>query len=135
MSYADYTYYTGSYGGTLLSENEFDVCAGKASDRIDALTFGRLEDGVPDEYAEKVRRCCCELTESIYSSTSEDSGGNAGSAIASESNSKYSVSYRSPADIASSQLHGSSSGLEDVYFSIIRRHLGRTGLLYRGAEE
>ncbi|MBR2284571.1 MAG: hypothetical protein IJ874_09195 [Ruminococcus sp.] len=137
MSYADYGYYTDTYGGTKLSEAEFPVYAGKASERIDAVTFGRLESGIPDEYADKVQRCCCELAESIYgNSSSADSSDNGGNGmIASESNSKYSISYRSPADIASAQLHGSSAGLEDVYYSIIRLHLGRTDLLYRGADD
>ena len=58
MTYADYGYYTGEYGGKMISEADFPVYSGKASDRIAAMTFGRLDDSVPEEYSDNVKRCC-----------------------------------------------------------------------------
>lgn len=41
MSYADYAYYTDSYGGKAVSQEDFLRLAAKASAYLDNLTFGR----------------------------------------------------------------------------------------------
>ena len=140
MSYADYSYYRDVYGGKSIPETDFLSVSGKASDRIDAVTFGRLENGVPEEYEKNVKRCVCELSEVIYSySALSDGSAIAGSGtVSSEKVGQYSVTYRSGTEQISSisaQLHGSSAGLEDIYYAVICRHLGRTGLLFRGVDE
>lgn len=138
--FADYAYYTGTYGGELIPEEKYPFVSGKATDRINAATFGRIESSVPTEYEEVVKRCCCELAEQIYLVTqgfgSAFSAGSAGSSgiIASETNSKYSVSYRSGSEVLGAQLKGGAAGLDDICSSIILRLIGRTGLLFRGAE-
>lgn len=125
MIYADYDYYRDEYGGGLIPESDFRAAAGKASERIDSVTFGRLENGVSDEYSEKVKRCCCELAENIhkYGNTAVAESG----AVSSEKIGGYSIEYQSTAEQISAV-----SALDDVCDDIIRRHLGRTGLLYRG---
>lgn len=131
--YADYSYYSGTYGGTLVPETSWNAAAGKASDRMDAAVFGRLASGVPAEFDTQVRRCCCELAELYYScvllpaAQSEN-----GQAISTETNSTYSVTYRSTADTAAALLYGSGAGFEDLAQSVLAKHLGRTGLLFRG---
>ncbi len=132
--YADYEYYSSRFGGSIVPEDLWVRAAGDASDRMDAATFGRLENGIPADHETKVKRCCCEMAEQIYSiSLSAVSAVTSGTgAKASESNGAYSVTYRSAADGIAAQLHGESAGLEDVLQSIIGKHLGRTGLLYRG---
>ena len=131
--YADYSYYSGTYGGTIVPEESWNCAAGKASDRIDAAVFGRLASGIPAEFETQIKRCCCELAELYYSNVllpaSENSSGQA---ISTETNNTYSVTYRSVADTSAAFLHGSSAGLEDLAQSIIMKHLGRTGLLFRG---
>ena len=135
MAYAEFSYYKEFYAGTKITEEStFRHAAERASDYLDARTFGRLCDGIPVEYTAQVKRCCCEMAEQIYSvSLSAASAVTSGTgAKASESNGAYSVTYRSAADGIAAQLHGESAGLEDVLQSIIGKHLGRTGLLYRG---
>lgn len=137
MAYADFSYYKEFYAGTKITEEStFRHVAERASDYLDARTFGRLCDGIPVEYTAQVKRCCCEMAEQIYSvslaAVSAEGTVSSMSAKASESIGAYSVTYRSPADNISAQLHGESAGLEDVLQSIIGKHLGRTGLLYRG---
>ena len=137
MSYADFAYYSEVYGGSLIPQDKFSSLAEKASDRIDAATFGRLENGVPEEYEKNVKRCCCELAENIYNYSALSDGSSIAGAgsVASENIGKYSVTYRSGTEqisTISAQLHGENSGLEDIYKNIIMRHLGRTGLLFRG---
>lgn len=137
--FADYAYYSGTYGGDLIPEEKYPSVASKATDRINAATFGRIEKGVPTEHEEVVKRCCCELAEQIYPITLEAaftsaSGNSSSGIIASETNSKYSVSYRSSSEVLGAQLKGATAGLDDVCLAIILRHLGRTGLLFRGVD-
>lgn len=134
--YADHSYYTAVYGGHLVPADSWQNAAGRASDWMDSAAFGRLSSGIPPEWTEQVRRCCCEMAEVIYSSliqpqTAAAENG-AGQLISTETNSTYSVSYRSAGDTASSALYGAPAGVEDVLHAIVRKHLGRTGLLYRG---
>ena len=66
--------------------------------------------------------------------TASASGGGAGSGVSSEKIGQYSVTYHSAADTISSMLNGSDAGMSDLLYSIVGRHLGSTGLLYRGVD-
>ena len=85
MAYADYKFYTDTYKGTL-SEAAFGRLSERASDYIDARTNYVLKKGIPAEYEERVRKCCCALAETINSC---ESGG----VKSSETVEGYSVSY------------------------------------------
>ena len=114
MPYADYTYYTQSYHGRRIQEEEtFLTYAERASEYMDMVTFDRLAGGVPEETAEKVQKCCCAVADTIG---------------------KYSVSYTTAAQTISGLLYGASAGLQDYLRSICIRYLGGTGLMYRGCE-
>lgn len=134
MAYADFAFYQGEYLGKLFrSADDYNTPAERAAEYLDAVTFGRLLDGVPDEFSARVQRCCCALAEAIaeyqaYGTASSDDGR----AKASETTGKYSVSYASPAESLQALLDGNTSGLEDYLKSICMRYLGATGLLYRG---
>ena len=135
MMYPDYGYYTEEYGGTIVPEGFWKRAAGSASDYLNAVTFGRLENGIPEKYGTKVTRCLCEMAEQIWSislSASAEGTASGEPAKASESNGAYSVTYRSASESISAQLHGDTAGLEDLLQHICRKHLSRTGLLYRG---
>lgn len=62
MAYADYAYYTGTYGGEAEYEEIMPLLEA-ASDNIDALTFNRIEaigfDKLKPFQQEKVQRACC----------------------------------------------------------------------------
>ncbi len=136
MAYVDYSYYQEFFAGTKIKEEStFRQAAERASDYLDAVTFGRLCDGMPVEYTAQIMRCCCEMAEQIYSislSAEAEESATGTSSKASESIGAYSVTYRTAAEGISAQLHGTSAGLEDLLQIIARKHLGRTGLLYRG---
>lgn len=114
MIYADYTYYTDTYGGKAVSVEDFPRLAAKASAYIDRLTFGRAAD-FPDD--ERLKRCCCELCESLL--LTDGSGG-----MVKQSESVGSWSY---------SLAGSSEGASET---VMARAACRTWLpaewLYRG---
>lgn len=115
MIFSDYTYYKEKFCGKLIPQDDFLYYASKSSEYINWQTFGRLENGVPKEYDEKVKKCCCALAESEYRFEQN-------SDISSEKNGSYSVTYAKKSD--------SSQNAEKN--RIIAMYLGNTGLLYRG---
>lgn len=71
MAYADFAYYTDSYGGTAVSSAvEFARLAAKASAYLDKVTLGRAAEHADNEL---LKNCCCEICDT-YKWTS-DSGG------------------------------------------------------------
>lgn len=114
MIYADYKFYTDSYGGKAVSEEDFPRLAAKASAYIDNLTFGRAAN-YPDD--ERLKRCCCELCESLM--LTDGSGG-----MVKQSESVGSWSY------------SLASGSEGASETVMARAACRTWLpaewLYRG---
>ena len=49
MIYADYTYYTDSYGGRAVNQEDFLRLAAGASAYLDRVTFGRAEEHSEDD--------------------------------------------------------------------------------------
>lgn len=68
MAYADYQFYTEKYYGDTVPESDFPKYAERASDRIDAITFGRLVNGFPEEEraVTKVKKAVCAVAEALY---------------------------------------------------------------------
>ena len=115
-NYADYAYYTDTYGGAVIDTASFDLYAARATQKIKLYTFNRIvDDNIPDE----AKMCCCELAELIFRADKEDTKG-----IASEKVGEYSVAYTSP-EAREKQLSKSTA-------NIINNWLAMTGLLYRG---
>lgn len=133
--YADFTDYKELYYGQQIADAEvFRTAAARASEYMDSVTFGRLESGVPEAFAEPVKKCCCALAEAFYlqqqayTCASTDGTG----AKKSETQHNYSVTYSTPAETLASLLNGKS--FSEYLYSLCLRYLGRTGLLYRGCD-
>lgn len=62
MIYADYEFYTTAYGGTALSEEQYNFYAQKASAYIDYITLNRARSA-SGENLEAVKHCACALAE------------------------------------------------------------------------
>lgn len=134
MMYADFSYYQDNYiGHVIIDEKIFQIVAARASDYMDAVTFGRLENGIPEEHAEKVKKCCCALAENLfyYDAKMQPDAAVSGGTKQSESISKYSVTYSNPLDSLSTLTGGS---FETYQYNTALRYLGRTGLMYRGVD-
>ena len=135
MIYADYAYYSANYGSSLIPAAKFSYYAARASEYIDQQTYDRLAKGVPEELTDKVSSCCCEIADNIYRFSADNvNGSGAGSEIASEKNGQYSITYRSDSEKISATLNGKGVGLSDLLYNIVSKHLGMTGLLYKGVD-
>lgn len=118
MAYADYKFYTESFGN-VVPEADFPRLAEKASDFVDAMTFDRLVDGLPEnERSQKrIKKAVCSLTELMYqielaeknatnaavsgTSTAIGSGGSTTGIVTSVSSGSESISYATPQQKAS----------------------------------
>lgn len=146
MKYADYYYYKNEYCGGLIPEESFDSCSARASEYINMHTFDRITEGYMQANpaaALKIRSCCCELAENIYKYSGLASKGENGSvkdnaaAISSEKIGQYSVTYQSESEEQAKKLSlaiGSDGNLDKLYYGIILKHLGNTGLMFRGVD-
>lgn len=68
MAYVDYDFYTESYYGNVVPEADFDRLADRASDFIDTVTYGNLEDGLPTERKSlnRLKKAVCAVADKMY---------------------------------------------------------------------
>lgn len=120
MLYADYAFYSTTFGGTKITADKWNYHAGLASDYIDSVTFGRAASVTDTSTLTLIKKACCLCAEIFYSdySASETSGN-----IESEKIGDYSITYKSSesSDVRSAKL-----------ISTAKMFLSGTGLLYRG---
>lgn len=138
MPYATYKEYRLLYAGTLFtSKEQFVPCAKRASEYMNAITFGRLQDenctAVYGDVQRLVKKCCCALAENFfyYDAKMQPDAAVSGGTKQSETNSRYSVTYSNPLDSLSTLTGGS---FETYQYNTALRYLGRTGLMYRGVD-
>lgn len=138
MPYATYREYQTIYTGTLFkSKEQFVPCAKRASEYMNAITFGRLQDknytAVYGDVQRLVKKCCCALAENLfyYDAKLQPDAIVSGGAKQQESIGKYSATYSNPLD----SLGTLTGGSFDAYqHNTALRYLGRTGLMYRGVD-
>lgn len=131
MAYATYEEYRTVYAGTLFSDyKQFAPFAERASDYMDSVTFGRLENKAAyTEHERLVIKCCCALAENLFY---YDIKLQPDTAKQSETIGKYSVTFRNPLDSLSTI---SGSTFEEYQYRTAMQYLGHTGLMYRGVWE
>lgn len=121
MAAPDYTYYTGTFHGVAIASADFVRLAMRASEIIDALTFGRCEAvltaGTDTATIAKISMAVCAVAEIVQAL--EQSGG----AVSAEHVGNYSVNYLS-------QLSDDARCRKAA-----KRYLWNTGLMYAGFNE
>lgn len=118
MAYADYKFYTESFGN-VVPETDFPRLAERASDFVDLMTSDRLANGLPtDERSQKrIKKAVCSLAEKMYqielaeknatnaavsgTSTAIGSDGSTTGIVTSVSSGSESISYATPQQKAS----------------------------------
>ena len=116
MAYADYKFYTESFGN-VVPEAGFPRLAERASDFVDTMTFDRLVDGLPknERSQKRIKKAVCSLAEKMYqielaeknatdaavsgASTAIGSGGSTTGVVTSLSSGSESISYATPQQI------------------------------------
>ena len=103
MAYTDYSFYTGTFYGDTLTEENAAKWLERASDYVDAITFHRTESAFPEveAHAVKVKKAVCAIAEALYlidvqriaTQAQADESGMIHAAIASMSSGRESISY------------------------------------------
>lgn len=118
MAYADYKFYTESFGN-VVPEADFPRLAERASDFVNTMTFDRLVDGLPtNERAQKrIKKAVCSLAELMYQielaeknaisqasagATDTNVGHKSTGIVTSVSSGSESISYATPQQIGAS---------------------------------
>jgi len=120
--YADFDFYTDTFGGTAIAAADFYALAIKASREIDYLTFDRavevIEADTDTDLIEKIKLATCAVAEVVQEQNTQPG------VIQSEKVGSYSVTYAGNASaLLSSEAQRSLAA---------KRYLARTGLMYRG---
>lgn len=121
-SYTDFTFYTDSFFGDVLTEKNANKWLSLASDELDTFTFGRLSFAFPtvELHAEKVKKAVCAIAEALYNvdlqrkaATAQLSAdGSYRGAVASISSGRESISYSVGNTSASIYAAAAASAIE-----------------------
>lgn len=113
MPYADYSYYTATYKGTM-PEEDFNRLSRQASAYIDSLTFGRAGRDHPLSIQSKIKDACCAVADILLK---KEQGGELSSQT-----------------VGPWTKHFTSSGrtMDQQQYEAALLYLGMTGLMYRG---
>mgnify|MGYP001142462248 CR=1 FL=1 len=135
MVYADYTYYSGVYMGTV-SNNDFPRLAVRASSFLDYYTQNRAKNSAN---LDAVKMCCCALVDkyAIIEAAQALAMKNLANAAAnnaevkSETVGSYSRTMATGGESALSALNA-TDGAKNLLAATCNEYLAHTGLLYRG---
>lgn len=118
--YADYEYYTDTYIGGALTEEEFAQASTRASSFLDYFTRNKAKDYTGDE----LKMCCCALAEQYQIIENAQAQSMSGGELQSQTVGSWSKTYRSGTETAETA--------REALAGIATRYLAHTGLLYRG---
>ena len=119
--YADYTFYSTTYLGNAIPEDEFSQWSTRASSYLDYITMSRIPEEVPKE----VEMACCSVAD-VYYQLEQDAEVSLNGLIKSERSGSYDVTY---ADMSSEKYTEQS---EQRLYDAALLYLRMTGLLFGG---
>ena len=109
--YADYAYYTGTYCGTLIQEEQWPAASRAADAYIDRITFDRLQRGAPVDDAVRMAACAlAEVAGRYQAAQAERKPGLAGF-----NNDGYSETYAGNASDLAAQQQTEMAAAVDLY--------------------
>lgn len=124
MAYADYSFYTTTYYGDVLTATNAAKWLDRASDELDTLTFGRLTFAFPtvEAHVIRVKKAACALAEALCcideqrraASLQLGGDGNYHGAVASISSGRESISFASAASAAAASVYAAAAASKDA---------------------
>ena len=123
--YADYSFYTSTYYGDTLTENNAAKWLDRASDYVDTITFHRLETAFPTEenHAVRVKKAVCAIADALYfvdtqrraGAASIGADGKITGAVASMSSGRESISYATGGTASIYSAAAGNTAAQDSY--------------------
>ena len=121
---ADYSFYTDTYHGSLIPEEDFPLWLGKADARLEELTFGRcFRADLPAATQIRVSLAECAIADTLFSFDSASAAPIAAATISEDKVGSHSVKYN--------DAISASQALSSQIRSLVSAYLLTTGLLNR----
>lgn len=130
MAYADFDFYSGTFHGDVLTEENADKWLDRAGDELDALTFGRLIFAFPtfEAHAVKVKKAVCAIAEALCCideqrravSVQKAADGSYRGAVASITSGKESISFASIGNAVNASTYAAAAADAEVQTALIR---------------
>ncbi len=133
MNFTTYDFYTNKYYGDSVSESLFDKWLTRASDKLQAICYGRIDEKVLADYPEQIAKATCALIDALYQlneATVNKNSAEYGN-VKSMSSGGQSISFGTNETVVDKAV-GDTKEKERYLYDIVSEYLGGTGLMYGG---
>ena len=133
MGYTTFEFYRDSYYGDSIEESLFPKWNDRASEKLEQLTDGHINEDTLAEFDEKIQKATCALADLLYqidfktSHASDEKGGN----VKSMSSGGRSISFATNETLVDKVLNDKGAQNRLCYDAVCE-YLSGTGLLYAG---
>lgn len=133
MGYTTFEFYESKYYGDSIEESLFPKWESRASDKLNQLTYGRINEDTLKEFDERIQKATCALADLLYqidfktSHASDEKGGN----VKSMSSGGRSISFGTNETLVDKVLNDKAAQNRLCYDTVCE-YLAGTGLLYAG---
>lgn len=133
MGYTTFEFYESKYYGDSIEESLFPKWESRASDKLNQLTYGHINEDTLKEFDERIQKATCVLADLLYqidfktSHASDEKGGN----VKSMSSGGRSISFGTNETLIDKVLNDKTAQNRLCYDTVCE-YLAGTGLLYAG---
>lgn len=133
MGYTTFEFYESKYYGDSIEESLFPKWESRASDKLNQLTYGHINEDTLKEFDERIQKATCALADLLYqidfktSHASDEKGGN----VKSMSSGGRSISFGTNETLIDKVLNDKAAQNRLCYDTVCE-YLSGTGLLYAG---
>nr|DAG60651.1 MAG TPA: Head Tail Connector Protein [Caudoviricetes sp.] len=133
MGYTTFEFYESKYYGDSIEESLFPKWESRASDKLNQLTCGHINEDTLKEFDERIQKATCALADLLYqidfktSHASDEKGGN----VKSMSSGGRSISFGTNETLIDKVLNDKVAQNRLCYDTVCE-YLSGTGLLYAG---
>ena len=133
MGYTTYDFYQNKYYGDSIEESLFPKWESRASDKLNQLTYGHINEDTLKEFDERIQKATCALADLLYqidfktNHASDEKGGN----VKSMSSGGRSISFGTNETLVDKVLNDKGAQ-NHLCYDTVCEYLSGTGVLYAG---
>ena len=133
MGYTTYDFYQNKYYGDSIEESLFPKWESRASDKLNQLTYGHINEDTLKEFDERIQKATCALADLLYqidfktNHASDEKGGN----VKSMSSGGRSIIFGTNETLVDKVLNDKGAQNRLCYDTVCE-YLSGTGVLYAG---
>lgn len=133
MGYTTFEFYESKYYGDSIEESLFPKWESRASDKLNQLTYGHINEDTLKEFDERIQKATCALADLLYqidfktNHASDEKSGN----VKSMSSGGRSISFGTNETLVDKVLNDKGAQNRLCYDTVCE-YLSGTGVLYAG---